>query len=59
MAEPQNSSGVQTAIRLNTADNVAVCIRAMSAGEDTGLVVLRNDVPRGHKVALVQILRRV
>lgn len=36
-------------------DNVAVALADMKAGEVCGNVVLRNDIPRGHKFALRDI----
>jgi altronate hydrolase len=43
-------------IRLDPADTVAVCRRAISAGErvrfDDGELTVLEDVPQGHKVAL-------
>ena len=39
-------------IKINPADNVAVALTDLKAGERVGGVVLRTDVPRGHKVAL-------
>ena len=42
-------------IKINPADNVAVALTDLKAGERVGDVVLRTDVPRGHKVALVAL----
>ena len=39
-------------IKINPSDNVAVALTDLRAGERVGGVVLRTDVPRGHKVAL-------
>ena len=39
-------------LKINPADNVAVALTDLKAGERVGDVVLRTDVPRGHKVAL-------
>lgn len=39
-------------IRINPADNVAVALTDLSKGEKVEGVVLRSDVPRGHKVVL-------
>jgi altronate hydrolase len=44
------------AIRIHPADNVAVALRALAAGEEIAVdgarVEVRDDVPAGHKVAL-------
>ncbi|MEP6618037.1 MAG: altronate dehydratase family protein [bacterium] len=40
------------AIRIHPDDNVAVAIRSLHAGETVARLVLRADVPAGHKVAL-------
>ena len=40
------------AIRIHPDDNVAVAIRPLVAGETVGHVVVRDDVPAGHKLAL-------
>jgi altronate hydrolase len=44
------------AVRIHPADNVAVAVRALSAGCDITVagerMVLREDVPAGHKIAL-------
>jgi altronate hydrolase len=46
-------------IKINPDDNVAVCIEIASAGETVDIsgqqVVLQNDIPVGHKVALKPI----
>ena len=45
-----------TYLRINPADNVAVAIAPLRAGEtieaDGRTIMLRTDVPAGHKVAL-------
>lgn len=40
------------AIRIHPGDNVAVAIRPLVAGETAAHVVVRDDVPAGHKLAL-------
>ena len=40
------------AIRIHPDDNVAVAIRPLVAGETVAHVVVRDDVPAGHKLAL-------
>ncbi len=42
-------------IKINPADNVAVALTDLKAGQRVGGVVLRTDVPRGHKAALVAL----
>ena len=42
-------------IKINPADNVAVALTDLKAGERVGDVVLRTDVPRGHKAALAAL----
>ena len=42
-------------IKINPADNVAVALTDLKAGERVGDVVLRTDVPRGHKATLVAL----
>ena len=39
-------------IKINPSDNVAVALTDLKAGEDVCGVVLRSDVPRGHKILL-------
>jgi altronate hydrolase len=50
------SASAPSAIRVHPSDNVAVAIRALTAGEaievDGERIVLQADVPAGHKVAL-------
>src|SRR4051812_48821144 len=40
------------AIQIHTADNVAVAVRVLSAGDEVMGVRLTDDVPAGHKIAL-------
>ena len=42
-------------LKINPADNVAVALADLKAGERVGDVVLLTDVPRGHKVALTAL----
>ena len=42
-------------LKINPADNVAVALADLKAGERVGDVVLRTDVPRGHKAALAAL----
>ena len=42
-------------IKINPADNVAVALSDLSAGESVGGAVLRSDVPRGHKILLEDV----
>ena len=42
-------------LKINPADNVAVALTDLKAGERVGDVVLRTDVPRGHKAALTAL----
>ena len=42
-------------IKINPADNVAVALTDLKAGQRVGDVVLRTDVPRGHKAALAAL----
>ena len=48
-----------TYLRINPADNVAVAISPLHAGEtieaDGRVITLRTDVPAGHKVTLKKI----
>ena len=48
-------------IRINTADNVAVALEALSKGEKAVIgseeIVLREDIPAGHKFALEDIAK--
>ncbi len=48
------SAAMPSALRLNDQDNVAVAIRALEAGQDTGIdgVVCSAAIPAGHKVAV-------
>lgn len=51
---------VEPLLRLNVADTVAVAMRALTAGDavpgpDGREVLLRDDVPAGHKVALASV----
>ena len=39
-------------IRINPADNVAVALQDLAAGESVEGVILTDDIPAGHKVAL-------
>ena len=39
-------------IKINPSDNVAVALTDLKAGEAACGVVLKNDVPRGHKIVL-------
>lgn len=43
---------MQSFIRINGADNVAVALRDLKAGEKQEMLILQEDVPRGHKFAL-------
>ena len=42
-------------LKINPADNVAVALTDLKAGERVGDVVLRTDVPRGHKATLAAL----
>ena len=42
-------------LKINPADNVAVALADLKAGERVGDVVLLTDVPRGHKAALTAL----
>ena len=42
-------------LKINPADNVAVALTDLKAGERVGDVVLRTDVSRGHKAALAAL----
>lgn len=45
-------------LRLNTQDNVAIALRALKSGTDTGFGLnCRNEIPTGHKVALQNLDR--
>lgn len=46
-------------IRLNTDDNVVVAVRRIVAGQNIseGDIIVKNDIPAGHKVATQEILR--
>ena len=46
-----------TLIRLNAADDVAICARAIKAGEEIDGILASSDTPRGHKFA-VRAIRR-
>ena len=39
-------------IKINPSDNVAVALTDLRAGDAVAGVVLRTDVPRGHKIVL-------
>lgn len=50
------------AIRMHANDNVAVAIREIKSGEQANLdggqaVTVNQDIPRGHKLALSQIVK--
>jgi altronate hydrolase len=45
----------EPSVRLHPADNVVVAARALAAGTTLDGVVLRGDVPSGHKVAVAPI----
>jgi altronate hydrolase len=56
----QNHSGwIPVFLRLNSLDNVAVVINELLAGStmevDDALIILRQSIPAGHKVALRDI----
>ena len=55
MTEALDTQTLDAGIRLNQADNVAVCTRRLEAGTQTAGVVLGDDIPRGHKFALTAI----
>jgi altronate hydrolase len=55
MTEALDTRTHDAAIRLNRADNVAVCTRGLEAGADASGVTLRDAIPRGHKFALTTI----
>lgn len=48
-------SDLSDLIQLSAADNVAVALRDLSAGEKTSLIEITEDTPKGHKVALSDI----
>jgi altronate dehydratase len=61
VASSKNS--LQPVIVMNSKDNIAVCLRELSSGEKIDLrktghniiLTVRDQVPLGHKVALVDI----
>ncbi len=57
--DDDNASRMKT-IRINPADNVAVAIEALKAGEtidiDGQRITLNNDVPAGHKILLSDLV---
>lgn len=50
-------SDLSDLIRLSEADNVAVALRDLTAGEKTTLIEVTEDIPKGHKVALSDIAK--
>lgn len=58
-----SKKSVKPVIVMNSEDNIAVCLRELSSGEtiDLGktgrdiMLSVRDPIPRGHKVALVDI----
>jgi altronate hydrolase len=57
MAEATKQQAQDAGLRLNLADNVAVCTRKMEAGETACGVSLKDPIPRGHKFALTPIAK--
>jgi altronate hydrolase len=55
MTESLDPQSPDAGIRLNPADNVAVCTRKLEAGARDSGVTLCDDIPRGHKFALSAI----
>lgn len=55
MSDVHQLADRRVTIRLNPADNVAVCTRSLNAGEVSDELTVCNDVPRGHKIALLDI----
>src|SRR5215469_15680536 len=49
---------MNTSIRLNPADNVAVALRLLARGAQASDIPLRDDIPAGHKFALSPIPAR-
>ncbi|WP_118134953.1 UxaA family hydrolase [Oceanicella sp. SM1341] len=48
---------VRDSMHLNTADNVAVALRALKAGETVDGTTLLTDVPMGHKFAVMPVAK--
>ena len=56
---------MDTIVVMTAADNVATCLRDLSAGQPADVsidgkrhsVTLKNDIPFGHKIALVEIAK--
>jgi len=46
---------MNSALKINSKDNVAVALRLIEKGENVLGVVALNEIPRGHKMALVEI----
>lgn len=44
-----------TTLQIHPNDNVVVALRSLTAGERVGHLVLRNDIPLGHKIAVRDI----
>jgi altronate hydrolase len=55
MTDAVDLQSLNAGIRLNPADNVAVCTRKLEAGTRASGVTLRDAIPRGHKFALTAI----
>ena len=56
VGEPTKTlSADQALIYLNSADSVAVAARDLVAGEQLGDVVARDEIPKGHKIAIKDI----
>ena len=55
MTDAVDPQSPDAGIRLNPADNVAVCTRKLEAGVRDSSVTLCDDIPRGHKFALSAI----
>lgn len=55
MTDALDTRTLGVCIRLNQEDNVAVCTHRLEAGTLASGVMLRDDIPRGHKFALTAI----
>ncbi len=55
MTDALDTRTLGACIRLNQEDNVAVCTHRLEAGTQASGVMLRDDIPRGHKFAITAI----
>ncbi len=55
MTEVLDTQALDAGLRLNQADNVAVCTHRLVPGAEAAGVTLRDAIPRGHKFALTTI----